>query len=875
MCTGNDRERRIGVLKTAMRAFFQGLLVCLGLAWMGPGLALAQGNSAGPDPFAGVEEMIVTGSSAADLLNPTSTSTIAFDASELSDIGAEDIGDLAAYVPNLEIATVNATNASFFVRGVGLQDFGANASSSVPIFQDGIPRNASATQLVGLFDIGGLSVLKGPQGSGNFRNASAGAFVVQTNLPEPEFSGTARMTVAKIASVDARDANRYSFETAMNAPIYGDVISARIAARYSHENPFWENRCANRVPFEDRPTQPQVGASVGICGEQVRAGATSLVTPFLHRYLGEVDDYGLRGTIRIKPEDAPIDWTFRVELSNLNRDSTTGQHIGTGAGFIGQGDVLNYRDLDLVNRQNFLLNDLRAKDPSLTLVQARQRSREILEKEIYKDPLDRGPYAGALNQHGRTILETHAASTTAVIDSEVAQTTINLGFLDYRKSEGRDTDLSPNQRFGSVASDQSWQLYGDLSVEGDAIGDVPVEWDTGVYTIMEKLEAQTEQTLTELSNGGTLNNTDFTQEIYGFGLFAQASYDIIEVFTLSGGLRYNWERKDFDVRNVATTQVTPPFGGPVLVQRPESSDNQRTWDSVTGFVNLEYRFTEDITTYLKYTRGFKAGHFNPSDATAAKVAGEGFADPESLDSVEWGLNGSFFSSRLLTTASIFFYNYRDYQVFRLTTNFQGVSRVVQNADQARNFGAEVELNMKPIEGLVPEAIEGLRVTLRGGWLEAQFVEFSVLEPRLIGASSVGIPIDYSGNSLLNSPNLQASALFAWPVVLEAFGTVTPQYDFTWTDDTPFDPNNGKGEPRVDGTDRFQPYSLGNRAYMLHNVRLSWTPPGDSGLELSGWCRNVTDVRYKTFAVDLSTFSTQQLAYVADPRVCGADFRFTW
>jgi len=32
---------------------------------------------------------------------------------------------------------------------------------------------------------------------------------------------------------------------------------------------------------------------------------------------------------------------------------------------------------------------------------------------------------------------------------------------------------------------------------------------------------------------------------------------------------------------------------------------------------------------------------------------------------------------------------------------------------------------------------------------------------------------------------------------------------------------------------------------------------------------------KTFAVDLSTFSGQQLVYLADPRVCGADLRFTW
>jgi hypothetical protein len=112
------------------------------------------------------------------------------------------------------------------------------------------------------------------------------------------------------------------------------------------------------------------------------------------------------------------------------------------------------------------------------------------------------------------------------------------------------------------------------------------------------------------------------------------------------------------------------------------------------------------------------------------------------------------------------------------------------------------------------------------------------------------------------------------LVISGLGTITPQYDFTWTDDEPYDPNKGSGEPTLFGQNRFQPYSIGNRAYTVHNVRLTWAP-ADSGLQVSGWCENVTDQRWKTFAVDLSTFSGQQLIYVADPRVCGVDFRFNW
>jgi len=816
------------------------------------------------DPFAGVEEMVVTGSSTSDLLNTTTTSTIGFDAAELSNIGVEDVTDLAAYVPNLEINTVNATNASFFVRGVGLQDFGANASSSVPIYLDGVPRNPSATQLVGLFDIRGLEVLRGPQASGNFRNASAGAFVVRTNAPEPEFSGTARMTISKITSVDARDANRYGFEAAMNAPVYEDVVSARLAARYSHENPFWENRCANRTPIEDRPPLSTFPGAprADICTERVLRGQQSRIPAFLHRYLGEIDDYGLRGQLRVKPVDVPLDWTIRVEISALNRDSTLGQHIGTGGGIIGNGDILGYRDQDIRNRAAFLRQDFLARDPTLTVFELQRLVEQKIQKEIYKRPLDRGPYAGEVDAPGRTILDTRTVSSSLVYEGDAAETTVNFGFIDYRKSERRDTDLSPNIRFASEGNDQAWEYYGDVSVKGDEIADVPLEWDVGGYTIFEQVEALTVQSLF----GETTQYNEFTQELYGWGLYGQGKYEFLEAFTLGAGFRYNWEQKDFEVQNISNSG----FGN-----RTTQSANQRTWDGGTGFVNLEYMFTEDISSYIQYARGFKAGHFNPSDSQAAKVPGEGFADPEQIDSLELGFKASGWSERIQSSGAFFFYNYRDYQVFRLTTNFQGVSRVVQNAEQARNFGAELEITATPLEGYVPDELEQLRLVLRAGWLEAEFVEFTVTEQRLFPEGSRGVPIDYSGNTLLNSPNLTFSGIITWPIPLERFGTFTPQYDFSWQDDTPFDPNNGKGEPTLDGRDRFQPYALGNRAYMLHNVRLAWSPPGESSIEVAGWCRNLTDQRYKTFAVDLSTFSGQQLVYVADPRLCGADLRLTW
>jgi outer membrane receptor protein involved in Fe transport len=854
--------------------------------------AQAQSNAI-DDPFAGVEEMIVTGGSTAALLAPSNTSAVAFDTADLEGYGVEDLSDIAAYVPNLEIRSVNATNASFFVRGVGLQDFGANASSSVPIFQDGVPRNPSATQLVGLFDIGGLTVLKGPQGSGNYRNASAGAFLIKTQQPEPEFSGYAKVSLFQIVSVDARDAPRYDFETAVGAPVFSDWISARISARYSHENGFWENGCANRSPIDTRVAQAggQFVPDVSICGENLQPGDISQVKPFANRWIGEVDDYGIRGQLRFNPPDIPLDLVLRGEISRLNRDSTAGQHLGTSYGgkflYVGGGDRTGYRDPNNTARLGELTESLARERPDLyptarfdpfvegNVARALSRRRDRvrygrLQKELLKRPLDEQPYFGQLDRPGRILLDTNIASMTALVDLDEFDVEVEAGYIDYRKSEGRDSDLSPNRLFPSFSRDNAWEAYGSFELSGEAIGDVPLVWSTGAYGMIEQVESKNEQFILD-----DFRIAEFQQEIYSFGVFAQGEYEFLEAFTLEAGIRYNWERKDFELYTERQSTLEPPPGVPPYPIIPVRSRNQRSWDAFTGFGSIRYDFTEQVSMSLKYARGFKAGHFNPSKASTARVPNVGFVDPESIDAFEWRLEFAGWADRVSGNANFFFYNYRNYQVFRLTTDATGVNRQIQNARQARNLGAELEVNILPLEGYVPEMIEGLRIKLLGGWLRTQFVEFTNAEQRLSEGIGIGTTIDYSGNPLISAPDLQFTGTFIWPIVLDRFGTFTPQYDFTWSDDTPFDPNRGRGEVDRQGNNRWSPYLVGNRAFTLHNVRLTWEPPGDTGISVAGFCRNLTDERYLTFAVDISTFNDQILNFVADPRTCGGEARFTW
>jgi outer membrane receptor protein involved in Fe transport len=836
----------------------------------------AQDNE--PDPFAGIEEMVVLGDPSASLLTAQSTSSVAFDNASLEAYGVEDLGDIAAFVPNLDIRSQNATNASFFIRGVGLQDFGANASSAVPIIQDGIIRNPSATQLVGLYDVAGLTVLRGPQATGNFRNASAGAIIVQTAKPQSEFSGYAKVTLSQIVSNDAVDATRYDFESAVTSGVYEDIVSIRLSARYAHENPFVENRCANRVPFEARVPAAYgndpaaqlceqiigtdgLGRPVGINGENVMGGVggqgdISEVVPFLDKRLGEVDDYGFRAQVRIQPPDTSLDLIFRAEISNLNRDSTVGSHMGSGGGRLGASDLGGYRETEVIRRnQQLLASGLSVKEANA-----------VLNHELFRAGFDSRPYSGSFDSPGRTQLETLTLSTTATMQFDAFDAEFNAGYIDYRKSDVRDTDLSPNRLFPSDGDDQAWEVYVDFDVGGESIADVPVTWRVGGYTLLENVEARQLQVNPAFFD----RENKFDQEIYSFGAFVDLEYEFLEAFTLAAGARYNWEQKHFEVQDTKTLQ----FVGNDL-SFLEGSENQLTWDDFTGFAEIRYDFTEEIGAYMKYTRGFKAGHFNPSRPTEAEVPNSGFADPEQIDSLEWGLDFAGWGGRISGNGALFYYNYRNYQVFRLSNTFRGVFREIQNAKKARNLGIELEFTIRPLEGYVPEAIEGLSINLRGGWLDTEFLEFTNVEQRNIIGNSLAVTIDNTGNPLISAAELQVTLTAIWPVYIAQLGTITPHYDFSWTDDTPFDPNRGRGQIDIFGNSDFPPYQIGNRAYAIHNVRLTYEPPGEGQVRISGWCRNVTDKRFDNFAVDLSTFAQVQLHYPADPRICGADVRFSW
>jgi len=269
--------------------------------------------------------MVVSGSDAGGILADVarSNSVTAFDSKDLEAIGAADISDLASFTPNLEIVTAGSTSPTFFIRGIGLNDFNANAAGSVAVYQDDVPLNSPALQLGSLFDVENAAVLRGPQGTGPFRNASAGAIKVYSRKPTGDFGVTFKM---ELGNYDAQD-----FEGSLQFPITDETLWARLSFRSTTREGTYRNRCAGAPPIKDRIQRPPgINPPPGFahCQENVGPNEISAVDPNMPKWMNSRDNWALRGVFLYQPDlrgDVDMDWLVTVRGSRRDEPSFVGQ----------------------------------------------------------------------------------------------------------------------------------------------------------------------------------------------------------------------------------------------------------------------------------------------------------------------------------------------------------------------------------------------------------------------------------------------------------------------------------------------------------------------------------------------------------------------
>jgi len=138
---------------------------------------------------------------------PIAVSAIDGERLDVARSGGEDIRFLAARVPSLNIeSSFGRTFPRFYIRGLGNTDFDLNASQPVSLVYDDVVLENVALKGFPVFDLEGIEVLRGPQGTLFGRNTPAG--VIKFNSVRPDFtrSGFGRISYGEFDTLNAEGA---------------------------------------------------------------------------------------------------------------------------------------------------------------------------------------------------------------------------------------------------------------------------------------------------------------------------------------------------------------------------------------------------------------------------------------------------------------------------------------------------------------------------------------------------------------------------------------------------------------------------------------------------------------------------------------------
>ena len=849
---------------------------------------LAAAPAGAQQPGSQIEEIVIQGGesdAAADY--GAADSVTGFGAEDLAALGVQDIADLASFTPNLEIVTSGATTPTFFIRGVGLNDFNPNSTGAVAIFQDDVAINAPALQLGTLFDVEAVNVLRGPQGTGLNRNASAGAIKIYARKPSGELGGFLRSDFGNYGFMD--------YEGAVESPIYEDLLSTRLAFRLSQRDGTMKNGCAGAVPFADRVrsnailglTQPPWSQ----CGEAVRAGGISHVPTGLEEYVNDLNNWAARGTLLFQPT-LDMSWLLNGHGSRRDELSRLGQSIGTSGSYCPPGvnfdTCIRFPFRGLTNgllggsqagtnsqsnpNTGYMPPEIRRRYQELApcvltsnCTPAQQQPANAAKIEIADElaqHLDSKPWRGDFDLTGPTTNDTWGTSLNGEVALPWGMQFSNTSAYDtYDRLIDIDLDFSPQTLFHIKTEDDAWQFYQALKLEGQ-LADSPFRWEVGGWALREQLNATVTNDFGDLTvtSVAGVGKREYVQRLWSSAGYASFSYDFLDDFTFDGGVRFNWEQKDLDMSIFATTSVAR--GGCVSAGAAVQCVLDESWSAPTGTARLTYRFREDTQVYAKYTRGWKPGTYN---ATASQFTGPSIAEPEELDAYETGLRGSWFEGRLGLDMSLFYYSYVNYQIFTARQFLGGTPEfVILNANNAEVYGSEVDAVVRPWLGAF--------WNVRFGWIESQFLDFQQEDQFLVQGGGTGVPIrlkerQASGNQLLNSPRFKVSMTAEQTIPLASYGSLTFRYDGVWTDTTYYDATEGRGLGDQDGQKFLPDDTIGQPSFWLHNLRLAWRAPSGQ-IEVAGWVRNLTNEAYKTFAFDGSNFQSTTIYFVGDPRTFG-------
>jgi iron complex outermembrane receptor protein len=777
-------------------------------------------------------DIIVTARRKEEKLQDVPISMTVYNQQQLTDRNIVSSAGLAAYTPSVTANTrFGSESSTFAIRGFSQE---IRTTASVAVYFADVVAPRSATSLSSgdgagpgaFFDLQNVQVLKGPQGTLFGRNTTAGAVLLVPQKPTDRLEGYVE------GSYGNYDMKRV--QAVLNVPL-SDWARLRLGIDHDQRDGYLKNISG-------------VGPS-RLADINYTAGRASLVldlTPHLENYtIGSYtlsDNNGPVGRIsqcfpqtrfplgvlscgavaRMAGKDFYAAWNGLVDPTSQMRQwqiiNTTTWHASDA---LTVKNILSYGQLKNINRSDLTGANF------------------ILGSQL--GPVPTGAFAGA-----------------------------RIPFFAIRSATGLPT------------ADES-TLTEELQAQGRALDD-RLTWQGGLYfesnqPLSSRNGTQT-PSLLACTDPANFQCTDAIGTVFGvpgrlgsmsygvmstsyrdIGVYGQGTYELTDKLQLTAGLRYTADRTQSTAENLVYRFFRPntPTGFCLnpLIRNPalpvtSTSDCTEHFnvksDAPTWVLNLDYKPTNDVMLYGKYSRGYRMGSTNPAGAPGYTTFG-----PEKVDAYEVGAKTTFrgpVPGRFNVAAFWNDLSNQQLQVgFLSSTNAVAGNTGILNVGKSRIYGLELEGMIQPVEG----------VTLDAGYsyIESNIAKVNPVTflPGSVYDTAILVP---QGGRMPGSPKHKATLTAEYQLpVSEDVGRVSVAATYTFTSSQ---------------VASYTPFWGILKATELLNLNLDWKQVAGHPVDLSLFATNVAGAKYNTWINEF--VSSGFVAYQrGEPRMYGVRLRY--
>lgn len=771
-----------------------------------PSTAFAQSQAAGdqrPDTASAgnvLGEIVVTAQRREETLSNVGIAVNAFSGEQIKSLGLVDSMDIVRLAPGVFMSSdTGGQNRKFTVRGVAQNDFLDAVESPIAIYVDDGYIAPQQGQVFGLFDLERVEVLKGPQGTLFGRNATGG--LVHYVSRKPTLGETAGFIDVLYGSHQ-----NIRLEAGVTVPL-GDKVAIRLSGLLDKHDPILKNEYAGADDLYDKDVK---AGRLHVLLEPTET-LRWRITASGAKSIQSSGNYETRGIVPVF--DAGGRWVDSV----LAGPNETRPGIGPGGSSVPVfgvptrstpgGNLFGYKE-DKVGDFNVNMNYARAN-------------------------------ANRYKSWGVQSALEFDLSSDLVLKS-------NTDYRKFTKVASLDVDQSPLELFTYMADAKTRTFSQEFNISGSTD---QTEWVAGVYYL--NIKNKTLQGLPFasdglLNGGATTPGLDFTTEVSlktnSYSIYGQIDQKLGDKWSFIAGARYINERKNFDFAQNAYVNLDEnhieddvlafPVPQPAGANPYKRKWKQNLW---AGKAQLEFRPQDGLLLYAGVNRGVKAGSVNGPLADGSSVtAAQLVYKPEVLWSYEGGFKLKTLGGDLRINGSVYYYDYKDYQVF----TFVNVSGVVSN-EQASIKGVELEVVAAPMDGLT--------MSVAGSYNDAKVKDLEFAP----GLTKNVRPV--------YSPKYQANYLVRYQFPL-AGGDFALQADGSYTGS------------RFGNLRNFTAHKLDS--FFIQNFRVSWQTDDKHWL-VTGFVNNAFDKRYQIERFDLSTLCGCTNESFGLPRWWGGSVRYSF